>query len=256
MLNAIAQQQLSTAGEIQQCFLGKRLATTNYPDISLLMRPAYNAGGDWYDTFDLNNKTFLVVADVCDKGVGAALFMSVFRSLIHYSAHSFCNDNTSETEPLDKVITSVNDYMSTEHGDTSMFATVFLACINKNTKRIDYVLAGHEEPILIQKDGTSYSFEISGPAIGLFPCATYSVNSTCFEAGAILLAYSDGVVDARNESDQSFGHNRLNQLIKNLKQNTSDLTAQVIVNALISELDIHMGSQEQFDDITIAAAIL
>jgi serine phosphatase RsbU (regulator of sigma subunit) len=64
------------------------------------------------------------------------------------------------------------------------------------------------------------------------------------------------VVDARDESDQSFGHNRLNQLIKNLKENTSDLTAQVIVNTLISELDIHMGSQEQFDDITIAAAIL
>jgi serine phosphatase RsbU (regulator of sigma subunit) len=255
-LNGIAQQQLSTAGEIQQCFLGSRHTPTERPDVSLFMRPAYNAGGDWYDAFDLDGKTFLVVADVCDKGVGAALFMSVFRTLIRYSAESLCLQDHYDTEPLDKVITSVNNYMSTEHGDTSMFATVFLACINNKTKRLDYVLAGHEEPILLRSNGESYKFEVSGPAIGLFPFANYSIGSTSFDPGSILIGYSDGVVDARNASNVSFGHQRLLDLILMFKDANLDLQAQTITDQLVAELDRHIGDADQFDDITIAAAIL
>lgn len=255
-LNKIAQQQLSTAGEIQQCFLGSRHTDRARPDLSLFMRPAYNAGGDWYDAFDLDGKTFLVVADVCDKGVGAALFMSVFRSLIRYSAESFCSQETHDTEPLDKVITSVNNYMSIEHGDVSMFATVFLACINNESKKLDYVLAGHEEPILLRSNGESYKFKVSGPAIGLFPFANYSIGSTFFETDSILIAYSDGVVDARNTCDVSFGHQRLLDLVLKLKSNHPDLQAQTITDQLVAELDRHIGHADQFDDITIAAAIL
>lgn len=255
-LNRIAQQQLSTAGEIQQCFLGSRHTGRDRPDISLFMRPAYNAGGDWYDAFDLDGKTFLVVADVCDKGVGAALFMSVFRSLIRYSAESFCSQETHDTEPLDKVITSVNNYMSIEHGDASMFATVFLACINSESKKLDYVLAGHEEPILLRSNGESYKFKVSGPAIGLFPFANYSIGSTSFDTDSILIGYSDGVVDARNTADVSFGHQRLLDLILKLKANQPNLQAQTITDQLVAELDRHIGNADQFDDITIAAAIL
>ena len=255
-LNRIAQQQLSTAGEIQQCFLGSHHTARERPDVSLFMRPAYNAGGDWYDAFDLDGKTFLVVADVCDKGVGAALFMSVFRSLIRYSAESFCSQEPHDTEPLDKVITSVNNYMSTEHGDASMFATVFLACINNQSNRLDYVLAGHEEPILLHSNGDRHNFEVSGPAIGLFPFANYSIKSTSFDAGSILIGYSDGVVDARDGADVSFGHQRLLDFILKLKATQPDLSAQTITDQLVAELDRHIGDADQFDDITIAAAIL
>ena len=255
-LNKIAQQQLSTAGEIQQCFLGSLNTSRERPDVSLFMRPAYNAGGDWYDAFDLDGKTFLVVADVCDKGVGAALFMSVFRSLIRYSAESLCAHESQGTEPLDKVMSSVNDYMSTEHGDTSMFATVFLACVNNKTKRLGYVLAGHEEPILLRSDGTVYHFETSGPAIGLFPFAHYSMGSTDFDTGSILIGYTDGVVDARNTENLSYGHQRLMDLVLKLKAADPELKASTITDQLVQELDRHMGDADQFDDITIAAAIL
>lgn len=254
-LNKIAQQQLSTAGEIQRCFLGSHTSKER-PDVSLFMRPAYNAGGDWYDAFDLNGKTFLVVADVCDKGVGAALFMSVFRSLIRYSAESLCAHESNEIEPLDKVISSVNDYMSTKHGDTSMFATVFLACVNIKSKRFDYILAGHEEPILLRPDGSIYQFETSGPAIGLFPLAHYSMGSTDFETGSILVGYTDGVVDARNIENFSYSHQRLIELILKLKAADPELKASTITDQLVQELDRHMGDADQFDDITIAAAIL
>jgi serine phosphatase RsbU (regulator of sigma subunit) len=146
--------------------------------------------------------------------------------------------------------------MSTEHGDASMFATVFIVCINNKSKRLDYVLAGHEEPILLRSNGESYRFEVTGPAIGLFPFANYSISSTYFDTGSILIGYSDGVVDARNTADVSFGHQRLMDLILKLKATQHDLQAKMITAQIVEELDHHIGDADQFDDITIAAAIL
>lgn len=255
-LNNIAQQQLSTAGEIQQCFLAKRTINDGQPDVSLFMRPAYNAGGDWYDVFEIDGRTFIVVADVCDKGVGAALFMSVFRSLIHYAAQSFCTQPHDGVIALDKVISSVNTYMSKEHREATMFATVFLACIDPGLHRLDYVLAGHEEPILLLASGESYSFKLCGPAIGLFPSSTYTVCSTIYDSRSVLLGYTDGVIDARDSRNTSFGHLRLTDLVHRLRQANPNLTAKDLTDSLVQELDSHMGGVEQFDDITIAAAIL
>lgn len=255
-LNKIAQQQLSTAGEIQQCFLGSDRISKERPDVSLFMRAAYNAGGDWYDVFDLDGRTFLVVADVCDKGIGAALFMSVFRSLIRFSAELLCSQSSHENKPLDKIITSVNNYMSIVHSEISMFATVFLACIDNKTNRLDYILAGHEEPILLRPNGEVYKFEISGPAIGLFPFANYSIRSTHFDSGSILVSYTDGVVDARNIANEAFSHQRLMDLILKLKATEPNLKAQTITHRVVEELDKHIDDGDQFDDITIAAAIL
>jgi len=254
-LNKIAQQQLSTAGEIQQCFLGSRSVSGAYPDVSLYMRPAYNAGGDWYDAFDLDGKTFIVVADVCDKGVGAALFMSVFRSLIRYSTETLCA-TSSETEPLDEVIASVNDYMATEHQDATMFATVFFACIGHESQRLQYVLAGHEEPLLLDAQGNRQSFEVSGPAIGLFPEVTYTMGSLPFDSGSVLVGYTDGVIDARNTSGESYGYDRLLSFVRSLQSDGKISDSKSLLSDIIRELDLHMSVAEQFDDITIATTIL
>ena len=223
------------------------------PDVSLFMRPALNAGGDWYDAFDLDNKTFVIVADVCDKGVGAALFMSVFRSLIRYSAENWCAD-PSETEPLDEVISSVNNYMSTEHEEMTMFATVFIGCISHPAKRLDYVLAGHEEPVFINPDGTQQPLEFSGPAIGLFPQAEYNMKSLYFSEGSILVGYSDGVVDARDPQGNSYGHQRLLDLVRKLQK--QQISSEYLRDQIVLDLDTHMNNAEQFDDITIATVIL
>lgn len=252
-LNKIAQQQLSTAGEIQEAFLGDSSDVGKQPDVSLFMRPALNAGGDWYDAFDLDNKTFVIVADVCDKGMGAALFMSVFRSLIRYAAENWCAE-PSETEPLDQVISSVNDYMSTEHEDMTMFATVFIGCISHPAQRLDYVLAGHEEPVFLNSKGERQPLDVTGPAVGLFPQAEYKINSLYFDKGSVLVAYSDGVVDARCPDGTSYGHPRLLELTKKMQK--QGVSAVDLRDEIVRELDVHMNDAEQFDDITIATVIL
>jgi len=252
-LNKIAQQQLSTAGEIQQAFLGNSSDVGKQPDISLFMRPALNAGGDWYDAFDLDNKTFVIVADVCDKGIGAALFMSVFRSLIRYSAENWCTE-PSDNEPLDEVISSVNNYMSTEHEDMTMFATVFIGCISHPAQRLDYVLAGHEEPILLDSKGRQQKIEVTGPAIGLFPKAEYKIKSLSFDQGSILVGFSDGVVDARDPAGKSYGHKRLLELVKTMQNEVA--SAKSLKDRIVDDLESHMKGTEQFDDITIATVLL
>ena len=252
-LNKIAQQQLSTAGEIQQAFLGDSSDVGKQPDVSLFMRPALNAGGDWYDAFDLDNKTFVIVADVCDKGIGAALFMSVFRSLIRYSAENWCAE-PSESEPLDEVISSVNNYMSTEHEDMAMFATVFIGCINQPAQRLDYVLAGHEEPVFLNSVGEQQTLEVTGPAIGLFPQAEYGIKSLYFDEGSILVGYSDGVVDARCPGGTSYGHQRLLELTQDMQK--QKVSAVQLRDEIVRDLDRHMKDAEQFDDITIATVML
>ena len=252
-LNNIAQQQLSTAGKIQQAFLGDSSDVGKQPDVSLFMRPALNAGGDWYDAFDLDNKTFIIVADVCDKGVGAALFMSVFRSLIRYAAENWCAEE-SEHEPLDEVISSVNNYMSTEHEVDTMFATVFIGCISHPAKRLDYVLAGHEEPIFINSKGVQQNLEVTGPAIGLFPEAEYTMKSLFFDEDSILVGYSDGVVDARCPEGTSYGYQRLLDLVQDMQKRK--ISAKNLKNEIVRDLDAHMKNAEQFDDITIATVIL
>jgi len=199
-LNAITQRQLSTAAEIQSYFLASTFPRDLSYEVSGLTRPAYDVGGDWYDAFTINGHSFFVVADVCDKGVGAALFMSVFRTLIRYST-LFCFREGQGQDPqqsLVDVISDVNRYMSSNHGSCMYFATVFIGHINEKSRDLSYVSAGHESSLLRKKNGDYVNLDATGPALGIFEGAVYGSSVIDFAPEDIILAYSDGVIDARN----------------------------------------------------------
>ena len=119
---------------------------------------------------------------------------------------------------------------------------------------MDYVLAGHEEPVFINPDGTQQPLEVSGPAIGLFPQAEYNMKSLYFTEGSILVGYSDGVVDARDPEGKSYGHQRLLDLVRKLQK--QQISSEDLRDKIVLDLDTHMENAEQFDDITIATVIL
>ena len=144
--------------------------------------------------------------------------------------------------------------MSTEHEDMTMFATVFIGCISHPAQRLDYVLAGHEEPVFLNSKGERQPLEVTGPAVGLFPQAEYKINSLYFDKGSVLVAYSDGVVDARCPDGTSYGHPRLLDLTKKMQK--QGVSAVDLRDEIVRELDVHMNDAEQFDDITIATVIL
>ena len=248
-LNAMTQRQLSTASEIQRFFLTKIFPDGLSYEVIALTRPAYDVGGDWYDTFSVGKHSFFVVADVCDKGVGSALFMSVFRTLIRYSTRfSFRDENVADIERvMVDVISDVNQYMSANHGDSAYFATVFFGHLHEDTSQLSYVSAGHEAVLIRKAAGVFAELEATGPALGIFDGAIYNGSTTSFCAGEKLLAYSDGVIDARNPLGDSYGISRL----KNYFDRFGGYEIAEMQDALLHELDEFMDESEQFDDITM-----
>ena len=247
-LRAITARQMSTAAQIQQYFLSNAMPKASHFELEAFNRPAYVVGGDWYDCFTVRNRLFFVVADVCDKGVGSALFMSVFRTLIRYTTMLCYEDEAQDTPILmASIITRVNDYMALNHQDCMYFATVFFGSIELNEDNLIYVSAGHESPLLLKPDGSFEELSVGGPAIGLFHGADYLSRTAPFETGSLLVAYTDGVTDARDPNGESFGLPKLRQLVVESKNQQPRL----IEKRVIDQLDQHMGDAEQFDDITL-----
>jgi sigma-B regulation protein RsbU (phosphoserine phosphatase) len=243
--------QIETARRIQGDFLVRVLPQDPRFDVAACSIPALDVGADWYDAMTFADLTLIVVADVCDKGVGSALYMSVFRTLIRYGMQHALAEGVEE-KPLSKVLGLVNDYMIGNHAGSAMFATAFVALFNAKTGALDYVLAGHEPPLVKHRDGL-LKLEECGPALGLFP-ATFVARHHQLEPGDLLFAYSDGLVDARSIDDASFGIQRVEQLLLELP--TDQLGAQGTLDVMVAHAREHIGEADQFDDLTVMTLLL
>ena len=249
-LNAIAKRQMATAAEIQSFFLAKDFPQGHSYDVAAMTKSAYEVGGDWYDAFTIDQHSFFVVADVCDKAIGSALFMSVFRTLIRTTTTNVFDAGARDddaSQGLVDVLSEVNRYMSINHGESMYFATVFFAHVSDTEDQLSYVSAGHESVMLNHGDHSHALLPATGPALGLFPDAVYQCASHRFAEGDVLLAYSDGVTDARNERDESFSAARLKAYFDQVhQQSVFEMRDQ-----LYARLIEYMNGAEQFDDITI-----
>lgn len=247
--NAITKKQLDIATKIQQDFLVDDLPQSDFYELAAIFDPAYEIGADWYDAVSMNGKIYFIIADVCDKGIASALFMSVFRTLIRYTLlkyHSVSKATCDEI--LSDVISSVNHYMAITHESSMMFATVFVASYSYKNNSLSYVCAGHELPIIIRSEGLEI-LKSTGPAIGLFPEAKFEVNQIKFYPGDIIFAYTDGLTDARSPTDTSWGVKNLKDAI-NAETNNSCSAKELLTN-IVSEVTKHIDTAEQFDDLTI-----
>ena len=253
-LLAISDQQMQTAKQIQQYFLAEGPVQSDGFELAYYLQPAYQVGADWYDLLSVDQKQFLVVADVCDKGVGSALFMSVFRSLLRYSLISEFSSGADGVAPasvgdrLAHVASIVNGYMAENHGASSMFATVFLAAYEPGQHCLHYVCAGHETPF-VRRPGGVESLQVTGSAIGIFPGARFASGSTQLSPGDVLVAYTDGLVDARSPEGKALGPAAVRALLgeaggdRHSAQEWMDRVTQLVAD--------HIQSEEQFDDLTL-----
>ena len=247
---AITQKQIDTAKSIQRDFLLTNLPASPSYDVAAFSRPALDIGADWYDMVDIGDYAVLLVADVCDKGVPSALYMSVFRSLIRSKLLEHKSDleaPASATDAIRAAIEQTNNYMAANQNSSMMFATVFLAAVNKVTGAVDYICAGHESPVLMRGGEVQMLDHVSGPAIGLFEGARYVSSSLQLERGDTLVIYSDGLVDARDPSNEGWGHERLLALLASIKPESSDK----LLNTVVCVVDDYMAGSDQFDDLTV-----
>jgi sigma-B regulation protein RsbU (phosphoserine phosphatase) len=157
----------------------------------------------------------------------------------------------SPVDTLTRVAGFTNDYIARLHGRTNMFATVFLGALTAHTGRLDYVNAGHEPAILLAPDGTMRSLRPTGPALGLRPDIPFSAGEAMLEDGDRLVAFTDGLVEARSPGGETFGADRLKDALRE-----SGASARDLVGAVMRSLDAFSGDAERHDDVTLLAAAL
>jgi serine phosphatase RsbU (regulator of sigma subunit) len=189
------ERELEIGRRIQAGFLPESVPRFDGWDIGARFLPARQVAGDFYDLFPVGHGgVALVVADVCDKGVGAALYMALFRSLIRAIATQ--QDDVDARATLARTVHATSDYIATVHGGANMFATAFVAALDPRTGELVYVNAGHDAPLLARAGGAIERLGPTGPALGLMPGQRFEIASARIGQADLLLAFTDGVTDA------------------------------------------------------------
>jgi serine phosphatase RsbU (regulator of sigma subunit) len=263
-------REISTARTIQRDFLPETLPEVKDMELEAHLRPARDVSGDFYDCFLLTSgEVILVVGDVCDKGVGAALFMALFRSLIRASAdpvgggaiqmiggsHTMVMQaiqSASSGDLLTRVASFTNDYIARLHGRTNMFATVFLASLEPYSGELVYVNAGHEPALVISPDGNIEELRPTGPALGMMPDSRFKAVTRTLEKGHSLFAFTDGLVEAHSPTGEVYGADRLREVVRSQRGGT----ASELVRAVLDALETFGRQAEPHDDVTMLAARL
>jgi serine phosphatase RsbU (regulator of sigma subunit) len=264
--------ELEIGRQMQTNFLPAQLVTKSGWEFSAFFKPARQVAGDFYDVFDLpGDAVGVVIADVCDKGVGAALFMALFRSLIRiFSGQTtleglaclYNGESISEEESMAgiglthpdhlvalKAIQFTNMYIAQNHGELAMFATLFFGVLDPKTGTLTYINGGHQPLLIIDKfGGVRKQLNPTGPAVGIQLDAAYQIKEARLEPGEILLGYTDGVVEASSDDGNFFTSEQLLSLLEDEVP-----SAAVLLNHISDQVKSHTGDAEQFDDITLLA---
>ncbi len=257
------ERELEIGRQIQAEFLPSGLPQPPGWEIAAFIQAAREVAGDFYDAFMLTQggEIGLVVGDVSDKGVGAALYMTLFRTLLR--AVTGLDELTNRLEAstvaaggpfndydeiLKNAIALTNQYVIENHGQSSVFASVFFAMLDLDTGSLHYINGGHEPPVIYGPGGVKCTLTPTGPVIGVLPEVDFTVGDARLDPEDTLLVFTDGVTEAQNSDGDMFGEERLLGL---LAQPTE--TAQALLDRVTFALREHIGQAEQFDDITMLA---
>jgi serine phosphatase RsbU (regulator of sigma subunit) len=238
------EQELQMARQVQASMLPDERPQISGWEFVARWSPARQVAGDYYDFFPCDGDQLgLVVADVADKGMPAALFMALTRSIVRASLGN-------APSPVDG-ITHANRLISADAAD-GMFVTLFYAQLYPETGVLTYVNAGHNPPLHYRckanaGQGGLFELDRTGMALGVLDDATYEQRTLKLESGDFLLLYTDGATDAIDEQGGDFGLERVGEVLKE----NCNLPAQEIVSALEEEIKGFSGSVEPFDDITL-----
>ena len=234
------EQELRVARLIQQTLLPKSVPDLPGYGLAAYYQPAREVGGDFYDFLDLEDgRLGLVVGDVTDKGVPAALVMATTRTLLRASAQRL--DSPGE------VLKRVNDVM-VQDIPPNMFITCLYAILEPETGLLSYANAGHDLPYRRKASaGGAEELRATGMPLGLMPGMEYEEKEMVLDRGDSVLFYSDGLVEAHDPDREMFGFPRLQGLVAG--QRTG---GEAMVDFLLSELSRFTGDDwEQEDDITL-----
>lgn len=260
------ERDLSIAHEIQRGFLPATLPTPHGWDTAARFRPSRHAAGDFYDGFELVNGRRLgfVVADVSDRGLGAALFMALIRTLLRHTAEHTGTwpelDEPGPTRagqsllsvgagPLLQAVAATNRYLARNHLYEGYFATLFFGVLDPVSGALLYVNGGHHPAVLVRAGAPPTTLPTTGPAVGVLAKSAYQLGHTAIGRGDTLLLYTDGVLDVRGAGGAPFGMNRLLRTLAGPPPES----AEALLDTVDTALRRHLGTLEPADDITMLA---
>lgn len=232
-------REIEIAKQIQENLLPKEIPKWDGLDIYAFIKPSSSVGGDYYDFLSSNGKYTFLIADVSGHGIGSALLLSSLRSVIRLT-YEF-------TQDIRKLLNSINKIIYNDTSEIGMYSTIFIGEYYPDGIFV-YSNAGHIPPILFKRsDGSITELEVHGSPIGLFDGETYEASEVKLFNGDMLVVFTDGVIEAKNEKNDFFGLERLKRVI--LKN--CDKSAFEICTAIVDEVMKFKGDVEQKDDITL-----
>lgn len=238
----ILERELLMARKIQDSILPRQLPTAEGYAFGARIEPARAVGGDFYDFIRLDNSRFgIVIGDISDKGVPAAIFMALTRSLVRAKA--------TRRASAEQVLMRVNELLL-EMNSEGMFATVLYGILDTERRNFAYARAGHEIPILIDARGQAILLpKESGQPVGLFSCIYIDRQTVEISPGSTLFLYTDGAPDALAPSGEHLGMHGLMDGLKRLGKRP----AQELCDGFIQMISDFRGPEPQTDDIGLIA---
>jgi hypothetical protein len=266
------ERDLAIAHEIQQSgFLPDKLPDLDGWEIDARFRPAKIVAGDFYDAFELvgGRRIALVIGDVCDKGVGAALFMALIRTMLRNTAEQAGGWDMPDdglpplsgslggpaastlsigAGPLLQAVSGTNSYMARHHRRQGYFCTLFFGILDPVSGTLVYINGGHNPAVLVRADGSHVLLGPTGPAVGMFANSSYLLDHVSMRHGDWLFLYTDGVTESRDITGEFFGMGRTLDVVTQPGR-----TADQLIEFVDQTLRHYTGAAEQHDDITMLA---
>ena len=239
--------ELDVATDIQRGMLPKDFPARSDVELFATMTPAKEVGGDFYDFYMLDETHLAItVADVSGKGIPAALFMVISKTILNNFAVS-----THNSEGLAEVVSAANDKLCANN-EAMMFVTAFIGVLDLETGEFVYVNAGHNPPVIYRADTNHCDFLdvkknfVLGPMDGI----PFIEQRTTLKRGDLLFIYTDGVTEALNVSEEEYLPERL---IKFMNATDCRADLQTLLKNVRADVAAHVGDAEQSDDITMFA---
>ena len=234
------QRDIEIAREIQRWLVPRVPPDVAGVDMAFATRPAKTVAGDYYDAFRraADGPLLLAVADVAGKSVPAAMLMATFQASLRALAGS--------RGTLSDLVVGLNRQACSNNMNGRRFTTAFLAELDPLTGGLNYLCAGHNPPMLRHRDGTIERLKSESIPLGIELNEKYETGRTVLDTGDVLIIYTDGVTEARDEDGKEFGEDRLLALVSQTFEERAALT----LAAIMRKLDEFVGGAPQHDDIT------
>ncbi|NIA28911.1 MAG: SpoIIE family protein phosphatase [Actinobacteria bacterium] len=236
------EHEMNVAREIQENLLPQHVPEIQNYDFAATNLPAKAIGGDYYDYIILpENHLRFCIADVCGKGIPAALIMATLRTTMHFQKSDF------DAASVGRLVSRINRVMF-ESMPLSRFVTLFYGELDLNSGNLFYVNAGHNPPYFYQADENLHQLHVGGMALGLLKETEFQVGHVQMKAGDLLFLYTDGVTEAMNSSLDEYGDERLSLFLKENRNSK----AEDLINNIVADVPAHLDGMQQNDDLTMA----